>query len=168
MLNHGVTYLRAVSVTKDAAIDRLNTLCRGSALYPHHETHGLALPFGWTSGIPTELSRCHGTLAATPTNSLSGLSPGWPHAYQRHQRPPPWQKRSQTGTRYHKNKTSTQGYVCLPGQGMHAHNLPSREAPVRGTTKDRIKTPHKVNVVALSKTRFSGTMMGSTSYSSWT
>ena len=34
---------------------------------------------------------------------------------------------------------------------MHAHNLPPREAPVRGTTKDQIKTFHKVNVVTLNK-----------------
>ena len=69
-------------------------------------------------------------------------------------------KRSQTGTRYHKNKMSTQGYVCLPGQGMHAHNLPSREAPVRATTKDRIKTfpLGKCGRTEL-KTRFIGTMM---------
>ena len=39
--------------------------------------------------------------------------------------------------------TGTQGYVRLPNQGKHAYNLPSWEAPVRGMTKDRIKTPHK-------------------------
>ena len=60
----------------------------------------------------------------------------------------------------YKNKTSTQGYVCLPGQGMHAHNLPSWEAPVRATTTDRIKTfpLGKCGRTEL-KIRFSGTMM---------
>ena len=86
-----MTYFRVVSITEDAAIDRLNTLCRGSALYPHHRTHGLTLPFGWTNSVPMKPFPCHDTLPATPTNSLSGLSLGWPCAYQRHQRPPSWQ-----------------------------------------------------------------------------
>ena len=64
--------LSSMSVTMDSAIDRLNTLCRGSTLYPHHGTHGLALPFGWTNDIPTEISHCHDTLSATPTYSLPG------------------------------------------------------------------------------------------------
>ena len=34
-LIHGVTYSRVRPITEDAAIDKLNTLCRGSALYPH-------------------------------------------------------------------------------------------------------------------------------------
>ena len=96
-------------------------------------------------------------------------SPGWPRVYQRHQRPPSWQNGPKRGQGTIKTKTSTQGYVCLPGQGMHAHNLPSREAPVRATTKDRIKTfpLGKCGRTEL-KTRFSGTMMWSTSYSGWT
>ena len=138
-----MTYYRVVSITEDAAIDRLNTLYRGSALYPHHRTHGLALPFGWTNGLPTKTFPCHDTLPATPTNSLSGLSHGWPHAYQRHQRPPSWQKRSQTGTRYHKNKRAHKVMSAYGARVPHAHNLPSLEAPARGTTKDRIKPPHK-------------------------
>ena len=72
MLIHGVTYSRVVSVIEDTAIDRLNTLYRGSALYPHHGIHGLALPFGWTNDIPTELPHCHDTLSTTPTNSPQG------------------------------------------------------------------------------------------------
>ena len=51
-----------------------------------------------------------------------------------------WQNGPKRGQGTIKTKTRTQGYVCLLGQGMHAHNLPSREAPVRGTTKDRLKT----------------------------
>ena len=82
MLIHGVTYSRVVSITEDATIDRLNILCIGSTLYPHHGTHGLALPFGWTNGIPAELSHCHDTLTATPTNSPLGLVMG-DRAYQR-------------------------------------------------------------------------------------
>ena len=97
MLIHGVTYFRVVSITEDAAIDRLNTLCRGSAVYSHHRTHGLALPFGWTNGLPTKTFPCHDTLPATPTNSLSGLSHGWPHAYQRHLQPPWWQNGPKRG-----------------------------------------------------------------------
>ena len=51
MLIHGVTYSRVMPITEDAAIDRLNTLCRGSALYPHYGTPGLAFPFGWTKAF---------------------------------------------------------------------------------------------------------------------
>jgi hypothetical protein len=73
MLIHGVTYLRAVSVTEDAAIDRFNKhSVEVSTLYPHHGTDGLALPFGWTNGIPTEPTHCHDTLLATLTNSPLG------------------------------------------------------------------------------------------------
>ena len=72
-LIHGVTYSRVIPITEDTAIDRLITLCRGSALYPHHRTDGLALPFGWTNGITTELSHFHDTLTATPTNYPLGL-----------------------------------------------------------------------------------------------
>ena len=64
--------LSSVSITVDSAIDRFNTLCRGSALYPHHGTHGLALPFGWTNGVPTKPIYCHDTLPATPTHSQLG------------------------------------------------------------------------------------------------
>ena len=63
---------RTVGPSTDATIDRLNTLCRGSTLYPHHGTHGLALPFGWTNGIPTKPIYCHDTLPATPTRSQLG------------------------------------------------------------------------------------------------
>ena len=62
----------------DSAIDRLNTLCRGSTLYPHHGTHGLTLPFGWTNDIPTKPFHCHSTLSATPTQIPNGLVLGGP------------------------------------------------------------------------------------------
>ena len=77
-------------------------------------------------------------------------SPVWPRVYQRHQRPPSWQNGPKQGQGTIKTNGHTR--LCLlTGQGMHAHNLPSLEAPARGTTKDRIKTSHKVNVVALRK-----------------
>ena len=42
-------------MTEDAAIDRFNThSAEVSTLYPHDETHGLALPFVWTNGVPTK------------------------------------------------------------------------------------------------------------------
>ena len=59
-------------MTEDAAIDSLNTLCRGSALCPHYGTHGLVIPFGWTNDIPTKPIYCHDTLPATPTHSPLG------------------------------------------------------------------------------------------------
>src|SRR3954471_13818522 len=62
-------------MTEDAAIGSLtNTLCTDRALYPHHRTHGLALPFGWTNGVPTKPIYCHDTLPATSTHSPLGLS----------------------------------------------------------------------------------------------
>ena len=54
------------------SIDLTHTLHRGSTLYPHHRTHGVTLPFGWTNGIPTKPLHCHDTLPATPTNSPLG------------------------------------------------------------------------------------------------
>ena len=62
-----------MSVTKDAAIDRFNKhYAEVSTLYPHYGTHGLALPFGWTNGVPTKPIYYHDTLPATPTNSPLG------------------------------------------------------------------------------------------------
>ena len=43
-----------------------------STLYPHYGTHGLALPFGWTNGVPTKPIYCHDTLPATLTHSQLG------------------------------------------------------------------------------------------------
>ena len=62
----------------DATSDRFNTLCIGSTLYPHHGTHGLAFPFGWTNGIPTKSLHFHNTLPATPTQIPNGLVLGGP------------------------------------------------------------------------------------------
>ena len=80
---HGVTYSRVMPITEDVAIDRLNTLCRGSALYPHYGTPGLAFPFGWTKAFrrnPPFVMALSRPLRLSPHRA----SPGWPHVYQRH------------------------------------------------------------------------------------
>ena len=95
MLIHGVTYSQVMSVTEDAAMDRFNKhYAEVSTLYPHHGTHGLALPFGWTNGIPTEPSHCHDTLSATPTNSPLGYVMVAPVSTKDIQRPLLWQNKS--------------------------------------------------------------------------
>ena len=77
--------LRTGPLSVGAAIDRFNIhSAEVSTLYPHYGTHGLALPFGWTNGVPTKPIYCHDTLPATPTNTPSGFGPGWPRVYQRH------------------------------------------------------------------------------------
>ena len=141
MLIHGVTYSRVVSVIEDVAIDRLNTLCRGSTLDPHHGIHGLALPFGWTNGIPTKPSiamTLFQPLRPTPHWAKSWVAPCLPKTptatvVAKH-------KRSQTGTRYHnKNNRHTRLISAYLIRVARAHNLPSLEAPASCTTIDRIK-----------------------------
>ena len=136
-----MTYYRVVSITEDAAIDRLKHTLQRLAHFTHTtELKGLTLPFRWTNSVPAKLSYHHDTLPATPTHSLSGLSYGWPHAYQRHIRPPSWQNGPKRG---HELKTKHGHTRLMPSYLIRvasAHNLPSLEAPARGTTKDRIKT----------------------------
>ena len=104
-------------MTEDATIDRLNThSAEVSTPYPHHRTHGLALPFGWTYGMPTELSHCHDTLSATPTNSPLGLVLGGP-SLPKAKWPPSWQINGPKWGQGTITTTGSQGYVCLPGQG---------------------------------------------------
>ena len=92
LLTHSVTdYELGPYPWSRLSIDLAHTLCRGSTLYPHHGTLGLTLPYVWTNGVPTKPTYRHDTLLATPTNTPLGFSPGWPRAYQRHQRPPSWQ-----------------------------------------------------------------------------
>ena len=115
-----------------------------STLYPHHGIRGLALPFGWTNGIPAEPSHCHETLPATPTNSPLGLSHGWPRCLPKtsngHRRGKT-NLRSQTGTRYHNNNNwHTRLMFAYLIKVARAHNLPSLEAPARGMTIDPVKT----------------------------
>ena len=55
LLTHGVTSSRPRPLSAGAAIDRFNIhSAEVSTLYPHYGTHGLALPFGWTNGVPTK------------------------------------------------------------------------------------------------------------------
>ena len=73
LLTHGVPYFRTRPLSAGAAIDRFNIhSAEVSTLYPHYGTHGLALPFGWTNGVPTKPIYCHDTLPATPTHSQLG------------------------------------------------------------------------------------------------
>ena len=117
LLTHDVTYFRTGPLSAGAAIDRFNIhFAEVSTLYPHYGTPGLALPFRCTNGVPTKLSYCHDTLPATPTQQPLRVQSWWPRAYQRHQRPPSWQKhkRSQMGTkRCLTTTTGTQG-LCPP------------------------------------------------------
>ena len=106
------------------AIDRLDT---HSAEVAHctHTTEPMALSSH--SGGPTAFRRNRPT-AMTLSRPLqptpNWASPGWPRVYQRHND----HRRGQNvphGDRYQKNLTTgTQGYVRLPDQGKHAHNLP--------------------------------------------
>ena len=71
--------LDGLSNTVDTAIRIDFTLCRGCTLYPHHGTHGLVLPFGWTNDVPTKpawpvtLPSYH-----RPSYPFLESSPGWP------------------------------------------------------------------------------------------
>ena len=109
-------------------------------MYPHHGTHGLALPFGWTNDVPTKPSYCHDTLPATPTNSPLGYVLGGPvptkgtNGHRRGKMVPNGDKDP------YKNNGHTRIMPSYLAKVAPAHNLPSREAPVRATTKDRIKT----------------------------
>ena len=79
LLTHGVPYFRPGPLSADAAIDRFNIhSAEVSTLYPHYRTHGLALPFGWTNGVPTKPSYCHDTLLPTLTNAPLEFRPGGP------------------------------------------------------------------------------------------
>ena len=134
-------------MTADEAINRLNThSAEVSKLYPHHGTHGLSLPFGWTNGIPTKPIYYQDTLLATPTNTAFGFGPGWPRAYQRHQRPPSWQNKNgpKRGERYtNHNNGHTRLMPSYLIRVAPTHNLPSLEAPARGMTIDPARTSHK-------------------------
>ena len=126
-------------MTVDSAIDRLNTLCRGSTLYPRYGTlasHSHSggpkhsdetLPLSWHS--PDHFDQL-------PLRARSWVAPCLPKTPTA----TVVEKRSQTGTRYHNNNRAHKVMSAYRARVHHAHNLPSREAPVRGTTKDRIKT----------------------------
>ena len=117
-LIHGVTYFRAMPITEDAAIDRLNTLCRGSALCPHY-------------GTLASHSHSGGPKHSDETLPLSCTLPG--HSDQLPLKARSWlapclpktptatvvAKWSQTGTRYHKNKNEHRR-LCLPTRPGYA------------------------------------------------
>ena len=129
---HGVTYSRVLPITEGAAIDSLNTLCRGSALYPHYGT--LASHSHMCGpGISTKPSYCHDTHPATPTNTAYGFSPGWPMPTKGLTATVvAKQKWSQTGTKVRKQLGHTRLMPSYPAKVAPVHNLPSLEAPARG------------------------------------
>ena len=153
-------------ITEDAAIDRLNTLCRGSALYPHYGIPGLVLPFGWTK----VLRRNPPFVMHSPGHSnpnLQRAGPGWPRVYQRHPDHRGGQNSPTRGLGTIISSTSTQDYVCLPGQGKHDIIFPRWRHRPEAVSMDRIKAfPQRQMWLHWKETRFSGTMTQSTVYSS--
>ena len=110
-------------------------------MYPHHETHGLALPFGWTNGVPKKPIYCHDTLPATPTNTPFGFSPGWPMPTKGLTATVvAKQKQSQTGTKARKQLGLTRLMSSYLAEVALAHKLPSLEALARGTTIESVST----------------------------
>ena len=87
------------------------------------------------SGGPTTFRRNQPT-AMTLSRPLrpnpQWASPGWPHVYQRHTDHRRGQNNPTRGLVPKISKTITQGYVRLPDQGKHAHNLSKWKAPARG------------------------------------
>ena len=128
LLTHGVTYFRTGPLSAGAAIDRFNIHSIAVAHCTHttepmasHSHSGGPTAFRQNPSIATALSR-----PLRPNPQRAG--PGWPRVYQRH----PDHRRGQLPLRDTPtrglvpkiSKTSTQGYVRLPDQGKHAHNLP--------------------------------------------
>ena len=129
-----------------AAVDRFNTLYRGSTLYPHHGTHGLALPFGgptaFRQNCPTTMTLSR-PLRLTPHWAKSWVAPCLPQTPTTivMEKRPHHGKTVPNGTkaliiqlRAHKVMSAYRARV------PHAHNLPSLEAPVRGMTIDPVRT----------------------------
>ena len=152
--------LSSVSLTVDSVIDRL--IHSAEVAHWTHTTEPMASHSH--SGGPTAFRR-NPSIAMTLSRPLrltpNWASPGWPRVYQRHNdhrhgqniNCPTWGHGTKIST------MGTQGYVCLPGQGT-ACPLPSL---VGGTDQRHGNGPNKglpikANVVALGKTRFSGTM----------
>ena len=138
---HSVTYSELGPYPRAWLSIDLNThSAEVSTLYPHHGTQGLALPFGWTNGVPINPIYCHDTLPATPTNCLSGLM-GRPmptkgiFGHRRGKTVPNGDMVYQSQQRSHK------AYAVLPDQGSPTHNLPSLEAPTRGMKINPVRTP---------------------------
>ena len=122
----------------DSAIDKL--IHSAEVAHCTHTTEPMASHSH--SGGPTAFRQNRST-AVTLSRPLrptpNWASPGWPRVYQRHTDHRRGQN-SLMGTGSIKLKTTgIQGYVRLPDQGKHAHNLPSWEAPARGMTIDSIR-----------------------------
>ena len=103
------------------------------------------------SGGPTAFRQNRSTamtlsrpLRPTPLWAKSWVAPCLPKAPTAtvvEKRPPSWQKRSQTGTRIHNNNNGdTRLMSAYLIRVARAHNLPSLEAPARGTTIDPVRT----------------------------
>ena len=106
------------------------------------------------SGGPTAFRRNQPT-AMTLSRPLrpnpQRAGPGWPRVYQRH---PDHRRGQNTPTRGLGtiiSSTSTQDYVCLPGQGKHDIIFPRWRHRPEAVSMDRIKASHKANVVALER-----------------
>jgi hypothetical protein len=113
------------------------------------------LPFRWTNDILTKPIYCMTLSQPLPTNPF-GLCPGWPRCQLMTSatsvaatvvaKP---NKPSQTGTTAHKQLRHSRLMAAHRARVARSHNLPSLEAPARGMTIDRNRTPHKASVAAL-------------------
>ena len=127
-----------VSITVDSAIDRL---IHYAELAPcTHTTEPMASYSH--SGGPTAFRR-NTSIAMTLSRPLrptpNWASPGWPRVYQRH---PDHRRGQNTPTRGLGtiiSSTSTQDYVCLPGQGKHDIIFPRWRHRPEAVSMDRIK-----------------------------
>ena len=108
-----------------------------------HSHSGGPTAFRQNPSIATALSR-----PLRPNPQRAG--PGWPRVYQRH---PDHRRGQNTPTRGLGtiiSSTSTQDYVCLPGQGKHDITFPRwRHRPKAVSPNQGI--PTKANVVALER-----------------
>src|SRR5215216_7460972 len=128
-------------MTEDAAIDSFNIHSAEVAHCTHttepmasHSHSGGPTAFRQNPPIAMTLSR---PLRLTPLGAKSWVAPCLPKTstttvVAKH-------KRSQTGTRYHKNKQAHKVMSAYRARVPHAYNLPSLEVPNRGMTMGRIK-----------------------------
>ena len=108
-----------------------------STLYPHHGTHGLVLPFGWTNDVPTNPVYCmtlSRPLRQTPLWAMSWVTLCPSDTCHRHgQTNCPKRGPRAKLTWVHKVSAAYRAKVALP------HNLPWLEAPARGMTIDQVR-----------------------------
>src|SRR5215216_2454483 len=109
-------------MTENTAIDRLNThSAEVCTLYPHHRTHGLVLPFGWTNDVPTKpiyYMTPSRPLQETPLWAMSWVDPISPLDIRHlRDRPPSLQNKNvPSGDTRVQHNLGTQGYCRLPSQ----------------------------------------------------